>query len=89
MALDTLTDQERAILDLEQQWWATAGGKESAIAALGLSPSRYCQLLNRLIATERALAYAAVTVNRLQRVHRRASPQRNVTGGETPRYRRV
>jgi hypothetical protein len=66
--MDTLTDQERAMLDLEQQWWATAGGKEAAIVAMGLSPTRYYQLLNRLLASEKALAYAAVTVNRLRRI---------------------
>ena len=69
--MDSLTDQERAILDLEQQWWSTAGGKEAAITELGLSPVRYYQLLNRLLATERALAYAATTVNRLRRVSSR------------------
>lgn len=73
MAVDTLTDCERAILDLERRWWATAAGKEDAIRAMGLTPVRYYQLLNRLRATERAVAYAAVTVNRLQRI---ATPRR-------------
>lgn len=78
MAVDSLTDLERAILDLEQQHWATAAGKEDAIRAMGLTPTRYYQLLGRLLATEQALAYAAVTVNRLQRIstqrqHARAS----------------
>lgn len=41
MALDTLTDREQAILDLNQQWWATAAGKEDEIRAMGLSPVRY------------------------------------------------
>lgn len=68
MALDSLTDRERAMLDLEQQWWATAAGKEDAIRAMGLTPIRYYQLLSRLLATEQALAYAAVTVNRLRRI---------------------
>jgi len=68
--MDTLTDRERAILDLEQQWWATAGGKEAAIAAMGLSPSRYYQLLSRLLPTQEAVAYAALTVHRLQRIAR-------------------
>lgn len=66
--MDSLTDVERAILDLEQQWWATAGGKEAAITAMGLTPVRFYQLLNRLLADQRALAYASVTVNRLRRV---------------------
>lgn len=73
--MDTLTTQERAILDLEQQWWATAGGKEAAITAMGLSVPRYYQLLNRLLATEKAVRYAAVTVNRLQRIRARANCQ--------------
>lgn len=68
MAVDSLTDQERAILDLEQRWWATVGGKEAAIVALGLTPARYYQLLNRLLETEKALAYAAFTVNLLRRI---------------------
>lgn len=68
MALDSLTAQERAILDLEQQWWATAAEKEDAVRANGFTPTRYYQLLNQLIATERALVYAPVTVNRLKRM---------------------
>ncbi|WP_197413455.1 MULTISPECIES: terminase TerL endonuclease subunit [unclassified Mycobacterium] len=47
---------------------ANAGAKESAIAPMGLSPMRYYQLLNRLLATEKALSYAAVTVHRLRRI---------------------
>lgn len=70
MAVDSLTDQERAILDLEQRWWSTAGGKEAAIGEMGLTPTRYYQLLNRLLATEKALAYAALTVGRLRRLQR-------------------
>ncbi|TDO18187.1 uncharacterized protein DUF3263 [Mycobacterium sp. BK086] len=66
--MDPLTPQQQAILDVEQSFWLTAGEKEDAIRALGLSPVRYYQLLNRLVATESALAYAAVTVNRLSRI---------------------
>ena len=69
--MDPLTDQERAMLDLEAQWWQTAGGKERAIREqLSMTPVRYYQVLNRLLGTEKAMAYAAVTVNRLQRVRR-------------------
>lgn len=79
MALDSLTEQERAILDLEQQWWATTGGKEAAIAAMGLSPVRYYQLLSRLLVTEKAIAYASVTVNRMHRIQSRNSSQRRAS----------
>lgn len=69
MAVDTLTDIERQILDLEAQWWATSGGKDRAIAdRFGMSAVRYYHLLNRLIESEAALAYDAVMVNRLRRV---------------------
>jgi hypothetical protein len=67
--MDTLTDHDAAILDLEAQWWATAGGKERVIREqLGMTPVRYYQRLNQLLATEKALAYAAVTVNRMRRI---------------------
>lgn len=31
MALDSLTDLDTAMLDLEQEWWLTAGKKKDAI----------------------------------------------------------
>ena len=68
MALDTLTDTDRAILDLERQWFATAGGKDEAIRALGLTPIRYYQRLNQLADWESALMYNATVVHRLLRL---------------------
>lgn len=65
--MDPLTDRQRAMLNLERQWFATAGGKEDAIRKLGLSPVRYYQKLNQLIATEAAIAYDPLTANRLRR----------------------
>ncbi|WP_207546130.1 DUF3263 domain-containing protein [Mycobacterium intracellulare] len=57
------------MLDFERSWWATTGGKEAAIAAqFAMSPVRYYQLLNRLLLLPAALAYDAVTVNRLCRI---------------------
>ena len=81
MAMDTLTIHERAILDLEQRWWATAAGKEDAIRARGLTPTRYYQLLNRLLSDRRAAAYAAVTVHRLQRIRTPGASHRFVDLG--------
>lgn len=63
-----LTEQQAAILDLERQFWRTAGAKEDAIRALGLSPTRHYQLAAQLIATPQALAADPVTVKRLQRL---------------------
>ncbi|MDA2893428.1 DUF3263 domain-containing protein [Mycolicibacterium sp. BiH015] len=44
------------------------GRRRDAIRAMGVTPIRYYQLLNRLLATERSMAYAAVTVHRLRRI---------------------
>lgn len=69
--MDSLTEQQRAILDLEAQWFATTGGKETAIRSMGLAPVRYYQLLNRLIDSEASLVHNPVVVNRLRRVSRK------------------
>ncbi|MGK2880839.1 MAG: DUF3263 domain-containing protein [Mycobacterium sp.] len=66
--MDTLTDTDRAILDLERQFWHTAGGKEDAIRALGMTPVRYYQRVNRLLGERAAVEYAALTVHRLRRI---------------------
>ncbi|MFV8169888.1 DUF3263 domain-containing protein [Mycolicibacterium peregrinum] len=65
--MDPLTGQQHAMLDLEREWFATAGGKEDAIRALGLTPVRYYQKLNQLITTEAAIAHDPLTTNRLRR----------------------
>lgn len=69
--MDSLTDSDRAILDLEHAWWPTAGAKEEAIRGIGISPVRYYQRLNQLIEHESALTYDAVTVHRLHRIRAR------------------
>ncbi|GJO05414.1 hypothetical protein NJB18091_45020 [Mycobacterium marinum] len=77
--MDSLTDQQRAMIDLEREWWATHGGKDAAIREhFGMSPVRYYQLLSQLLAVPAALAYDPVTVNRLRRVssHRGRAGQR-------------
>lgn len=71
MAVDTLTDEQRAMLDLEAKWWATAAGKDEAIRALGMRHVRYYQQLNQLLDSKAALAHSPVVVNRLRRISRR------------------
>jgi hypothetical protein len=69
-----LSDRDRAILDFEQAWWMRPGAKAAAITdMLGLSPTRYYQLLNALIDEPDALAHDPLLVRRLrrQRSHRR------------------
>lgn len=70
--MDTLTDEQQTIMAIEAAFWKTAGAKEDEIrATLGITPTRYYQLLNQLIGYEAALAYDPVTVKRLRRIARK------------------
>lgn len=72
-----LSDRDRALLALEQRGWPGPGAKERAIREqLGISPTRYYQLLSALLDDPRAAAYAPVTVNRLRRVRQARRDQR-------------
>jgi hypothetical protein len=66
--MSDLTDLDRAILNLERQWWRRPGSKQQAIHDLGLRETRYYQTLNMLIDRPEALAADPVTVNRLRRI---------------------
>ncbi|MEU8824284.1 DUF3263 domain-containing protein [Streptomyces sp. NPDC048636] len=64
-----LSDRDRDVLALERRGWPGPGAKERAIRErLGISPTRYFQLLNALLDDPRALEHDPVTVNRLRRV---------------------
>lgn len=66
--MEQLSDTERAILDFEKHWWRYEGAKVKAIRErFGLSPTRYYQVLNRLVDNPQALQEAPVVVRRLQR----------------------
>lgn len=66
---DALSARDQAVLAVERRSWPSTGPKERYIRErLGLSPTRYYQLLNALLDDPRALAHDAVTVNRLRRV---------------------
>lgn len=66
---DDLTDREREILAFEKQWWKYAGAKEQAIRELfDVSPTRYYQLVNRLIDKNAALEAEPMLVKRLRRL---------------------
>jgi hypothetical protein len=70
-----LEERAQAILDFEREWWRYAGAKEQAIKEhFDLSPTRYYQLLNRIIDDETALDYDPMLVKRLRRM--RAARQR-------------
>lgn len=76
--MDTgLTAEQVEVLEFEQQTWLRAGSKEAAIAELfGVTPTRYMQLLNRLIDEPAALAHDPVTVNRLRRLREQRAARR-------------
>ncbi|MEU6174955.1 DUF3263 domain-containing protein [Streptantibioticus parmotrematis] len=63
-----LSAQDVALLDLEGRQWRGQGAKERAIRErLGLSSTRYYQLLNALLDDPRAQRHAPALVNRLRR----------------------
>lgn len=64
-----LTDVEQAVLELERAWFRRPGAKAQRIRdELGMSETRYYQLLNALIDRPEALAADPVTVGRLRRL---------------------
>jgi hypothetical protein len=80
-----LSERDRAILDFEGSWWTHPGSKEAAIKArLGMSASRYRQLLAVLVDSEEAALAAPLVVRRLRRERdrrRRARYQGRPAGG--------
>ncbi|NGO80678.1 DUF3263 domain-containing protein [Streptomyces sp. YC504] len=74
-----LAARERAVLALERRNWPSPGAKERAVREeLGISPTRYHQLLNALLDDERALAHDPVTVNRLRRIREERRTRRRM-----------
>jgi hypothetical protein len=81
-----LTDGDRAILEFEQGWWQRPGPKAAAITEhLGLSPTRYYQLLNALIDDPEAIEADPLLVRRLRR--RRSDRRRARIEGPSRRVR--
>jgi Protein of unknown function (DUF3263) len=76
-----LDDRSRDVLDFEREAWKLTVTKERAIRErFGFSPSRYHQLLHRIIDRPEALAYDPMVVRRLRRV--RAARRRARTASE-------
>jgi hypothetical protein len=72
-----LSERDRAVLDVERRGWPGPGAKERAVREqLGLSPTRYYQLLSALLDDPLALAHDPVTVNRLRRIRDARREQR-------------
>ncbi len=63
-----LTARERAILDLECTWWMHDASKAAVIReVLGISPTRYYELLSVLLSSQSAYDYDPLTVARARR----------------------
>jgi Protein of unknown function (DUF3263) len=77
-----LSERETQILAFERNWWRQPGAKEQAISdLLGLSATRYYQLLNKLIDRTEALAFDPVLVKRLRRQRARRQRMRSAPAG--------
>jgi len=82
----------REVLDFERAWWQAGASKDAAIRErLGLSPTRYYQVLNRAIDLQAALEYDPMLVRRLRRLRDRrrrirfpARTRRPGAGGADP-----
>lgn len=84
-----LSERDRAILDFERTWWREGGSKAQAIRArLGVSPTRYYELVGALLDREEAQAYDPLVVRRLRRLReqrRRARFEGRSAGGPSGR----
>lgn len=78
--MQDLTDQQRAVLDFERQWWKYAGAKETAIRErFDMSATRYYQVLNALIDEPMALAHDPLLIRRLRRLRDARARRRSST----------
>ena len=84
-----ITDRERAVLDFERTAWQIEGPKEAGIRhSLGISPTRYYALLQRLCDSPAAQAYDPLVIHRLRRQRarrRRARFEGRSAGGPNGR----
>lgn len=73
-----LSERDRAILAIEKRSWRFEGAKQQVIReTLGLSPTRYYQVLNELLDDPAALSAEPIVIRRLQR--QRQSRRRSVS----------
>jgi hypothetical protein len=66
--MGVLSEHEMRVLAFERNWWRSPGAKEQEILdALGMTATRYYQLLNELIDRPEALVFDPALVTRLRR----------------------
>jgi hypothetical protein len=76
-----LDHRSRQVLDFEREAWKLTVTKERAIRErFGFSPSRYHQILHRIIDRPEALAYDPMLVRRLRRVREVRRRSRTASG---------
>ena len=68
LSVSSLSELETRILAFERRFWRSPGAKEQQIAAdIGISSTRYYQLLNELIDRPEAVKFDPALVERLRR----------------------
>jgi len=83
-----LSARDKAVLDFERCWWIEPGPKDAAIRGkLGMSPTRYYEILGSLVDSPEALAHDPLVVRRLRRLRdqRRRARVAGRSAGEPPR----
>ncbi len=82
-----LGERDRAVLDFEGSWWLYPGPKDRAVGDyLGMSSTRYYQVLRHLLDLPEAERYAPLTIRRLRRLRELASRRlgEQPSGGRLP-----
>jgi hypothetical protein len=84
--MPALSERDMRVLAFERRTWRTAGAKEQDISdALGMSATRYYQVLNELIDLPEALQFDPSLVKRLRAQRsRRASLRSQLPGPLRP-----
>ena len=84
--MSALSERDMRLLAFERGTWRTAGAKEQAIVeVLGISATRYYQLLNELIDNPDALKFDPVLVKRLRAQRTRRQRMRSPQPGTSQR----
>ena len=82
--MSALSERDMRLLAFERGTWRTAGAKEQAIVeVLGISATRYYQLLNELIDSPEALKFDPVLVKRLRAQRARRQRMRSAQPGNS------
>ena len=79
--MPALSERDKRVLAFERRTWRSAGAKEQDISeALGMSATRYYQVLNELIDLPEALQFDPSLVKRLRAQRARRAALRSAGG---------